>query len=82
MWLRLADCLNSLGDLEGAEAAYRQVVEMAPSHIGARMSLSTLQSHLGKHEEALKALNRGKLLIHLITNLYNMQIMVSKIFQC
>ncbi|XP_078318117.1 general transcription factor 3C polypeptide 3-like isoform X1 [Crassostrea virginica] len=60
VWLRLADCLNSLGDLEGAEAAYRQVVEMAPSHIGARMSLSTLQSHLGKHEEALKALNRDE----------------------
>lgn len=60
MWLRLAECLNSLGELEGAVDAYSKVVEMAPSHIGARMSLSTLQQHLGKHEEALKVLQRGE----------------------
>ncbi|XP_062578498.1 general transcription factor 3C polypeptide 3-like [Saccostrea cucullata] len=60
VWLRLAECLNSLGDLERAEEAYSKVVEMAPSHIGARMSLSTLQQHLGKHEEALKALHRDE----------------------
>lgn len=60
VWLRLAECLNSLGEVERAVNAYSRVVEMAPSHIEARMSLSTLQSQLGKHEEALKALSRGK----------------------
>lgn len=60
VWLRLAECLNSLGEVERAVDAYSRVVEMAPSHIEARMSLSTLQSQLGKHEEALKALSRGK----------------------
>ncbi|XP_048758832.1 general transcription factor 3C polypeptide 3-like isoform X2 [Ostrea edulis] len=60
VWLRLAECLNSLGELEGAVDAYSKVVEMAPSHIGARMSLSTLQQHLGKHEEALKVLQRDE----------------------
>lgn len=60
VWLRLAECLNSLGEVERAVDAYSRVVEMAPSHIEARMCLSTLQSQLGKHEEALKALSRGK----------------------
>lgn len=60
VWLRLAECLNSLGEVERAVDAYSRVVEMAPSHIEARMSLSTLQSQLGKHEEALKALSRDE----------------------
>ena len=32
------------------------MVEMAPQHLGARLSLSTLQQQLGRPESALKAL--------------------------
>ncbi|XP_041359520.1 general transcription factor 3C polypeptide 3-like isoform X2 [Gigantopelta aegis] len=58
VWLRLGECLNSMGDLHGAVAAYTQVVEKAPSHFGGRVSLSALQQQLGKHEEAIQVLSR------------------------
>lgn len=44
VWLRLAECLNSLGEVERAVDAYSRVVEMAPSHIEARMSLPFIYS--------------------------------------
>ncbi|KAL3869972.1 hypothetical protein ACJMK2_042592 [Sinanodonta woodiana] len=59
VWLKYADCLKCLGDADMAVQAYTQVVEMAPGHIGARMSLSALQQQRGKHKEALEALEQG-----------------------
>ncbi|XP_033737271.1 general transcription factor 3C polypeptide 3-like [Pecten maximus] len=61
VWLKMAECLNNLGDLEEAVQAYGNVVEMAPQHVGARMALSSLNQQLGKHEEALMALSQGDL---------------------
>ncbi|KAJ8306506.1 hypothetical protein KUTeg_017051 [Tegillarca granosa] len=58
MWLKFAECLNSLGEFDHAVQAFSRVVELAPAHVGARMSLSTLQQKLGKHEEAIQALSR------------------------
>ncbi|XP_069110259.1 general transcription factor 3C polypeptide 3-like, partial [Argopecten irradians] len=57
VWLKMAECLNNLGELEEAVQAYGNVVEMAPQHVGARMALSSLHQQLGKHEEAIKALS-------------------------
>ncbi|KAJ3584153.1 hypothetical protein NHX12_014649 [Muraenolepis orangiensis] len=56
VWLRHAECLKALGHLEAAADSYTRVVEMAPQHLGARISLSTLQQQLGRPESALKAL--------------------------
>ncbi|XP_053394671.1 general transcription factor 3C polypeptide 3-like [Mercenaria mercenaria] len=56
VWLRYGECLHNLGDLQGSVEAYTRVVELAPSHIGARMSLSAIQQQMGKHDEALELL--------------------------
>ncbi|XP_060072289.1 general transcription factor 3C polypeptide 3-like [Ylistrum balloti] len=58
VWLKMAECLNNLGELEEAVKAYGNVVEMAPQHVGARMALSSLNQQLGKHEEAIMALSQ------------------------
>ncbi|XP_050402015.1 general transcription factor 3C polypeptide 3 isoform X1 [Patella vulgata] len=58
VFLRYAECLNSIGDLQAAVEAYTKVVELAPAHFGARVSLSALQQQLGKHEEAVQILSR------------------------
>jgi general transcription factor 3C polypeptide 3 (transcription factor C subunit 4) len=51
--------LNAVGDLNGAVHAYKWVVVLAPGHLSARVSLSTLQQQLGRPEEALAVLNQG-----------------------
>ncbi|XP_074520254.1 general transcription factor 3C polypeptide 3 [Halichoeres trimaculatus] len=56
VWLRHAECLKALGMMEGAAESYSKVVEMAPQHLEARLSLATLQQQLGRPECALKAL--------------------------
>ncbi|XP_034720097.1 general transcription factor 3C polypeptide 3 isoform X2 [Etheostoma cragini] len=56
VWLRHAECLKALGHMEAAAESYTKVVEMAPQHLEARLSLATLQQHLGRPECALKAL--------------------------
>ncbi|XP_056157326.1 general transcription factor 3C polypeptide 3 [Lampris incognitus] len=56
VWLRHAECLKALGRLEAAADSYTKVVEMAPQHLEARLSLSTLQQQLGRPHCALKAL--------------------------
>lgn len=61
MWLRYGECLNNLGDLHGSVEAYTRVVQLAPSHIGARMSLSAIQQQMGKHDEAVELLQHGKM---------------------
>uniref|UniRef100_A0A7N6ANT8 General transcription factor IIIC, polypeptide 3 n=1 Tax=Anabas testudineus TaxID=64144 RepID=A0A7N6ANT8_ANATE len=56
VWLRHAECLKALGHMEAAADSYTKVVEMAPQHLEARLSLATLQQQLGRPECALKAL--------------------------
>ncbi|XP_026158025.1 general transcription factor 3C polypeptide 3 [Mastacembelus armatus] len=56
VWLRHAECLKALGHMEAAAESYTKVVEMAPQHLEARLSLATLQQQLGRPERALKAL--------------------------
>ena len=60
VWLRYGECLNALGELQNAVQAYKHVVELAPNHLGARVSLSALQQQLGKHDDALRTLTQGK----------------------
>jgi len=60
VWLRYGECLNSLGELTAAVEAYATVVSLAPSHSGARVTLSTLQQQLGRHQEALETLEHGE----------------------
>ena len=59
VWLRYAECLNSLGNIQKAAAAYERVVDMAPNHMSARVSLSLLQQQLGRYDEALNTLQQG-----------------------
>ncbi|KAL6115541.1 gtf3c3 [Pungitius sinensis] len=56
VWLRHAECLKALGHMEAAAQSYTRVVDMAPQHLEARLSLATLQQQLGRPECALKAL--------------------------
>ncbi|XP_063067966.1 general transcription factor 3C polypeptide 3 [Engraulis encrasicolus] len=56
VWLRHAECLKALGHQEAAVHSYYKVVEMAPLHLEARLSLSTLQQQLGRPDEALEVL--------------------------
>ncbi|XP_053328139.1 general transcription factor 3C polypeptide 3 isoform X2 [Spea bombifrons] len=56
VWLRHADCLKALGHMEKAAESYGKVVDMAPLHLDARISLSTLQQQLGQPDKALEAL--------------------------
>ncbi|XP_066544573.1 general transcription factor 3C polypeptide 3 [Amia ocellicauda] len=56
VWLRHAECLKALGHMEVAVESYSKVVAMAPLHLEARLSLSTLQQQLGRPQRALDAL--------------------------
>ncbi|XP_019409856.1 PREDICTED: general transcription factor 3C polypeptide 3 isoform X1 [Crocodylus porosus] len=56
VWLRHAECLKALGYVERAAESYAKVVDLAPLHLDARISLSTLQQQLGRPERALEAL--------------------------
>ncbi|CAG5123569.1 unnamed protein product, partial [Candidula unifasciata] len=59
VWLTFGQCLNALGDLKTATEAYRQVVEMAPGHYTARVTLSSLLQQMGQNEVALDVLSSG-----------------------
>ncbi|XP_033024750.1 general transcription factor 3C polypeptide 3 [Lacerta agilis] len=56
VWLRHAECLKALGYIDRAAESYGKVVDLAPLHLDARISLSTLQQQLGRPEKALEAL--------------------------
>ncbi|KAM6945794.1 general transcription factor 3C polypeptide 3 [Aplochiton taeniatus] len=56
VWLRHAECLKALGHMEVAVRSYGRVVELAPQHLEARLSLSTLEQQLGHPQRALEAL--------------------------
>ncbi|XP_049609404.1 general transcription factor 3C polypeptide 3 [Syngnathus scovelli] len=56
VWLRHAECLKALGEMKAAAESFTKVVELAPQHLEARLSLATLQQQLGRPDCALKAL--------------------------
>ncbi|XP_070564397.1 general transcription factor 3C polypeptide 3-like isoform X2 [Ptychodera flava] len=58
VWLRYAECVNSLGELHLASQCYTKVIELAPSHLEARLALSAIQQQLGHTEEALEVLSQ------------------------
>ena len=59
MWLRYGECLSASGQLPEAVEAFSKVVDLAPNHLGARVSLSALQQQIGQHDEALQVLSGG-----------------------
>jgi general transcription factor 3C polypeptide 3 (transcription factor C subunit 4) len=56
VWLKHAECLHSLDDLESAAVSYGHVVAMAPHHTEARLTLATIYSQLGRTDDALLVL--------------------------
>lgn len=74
MWLKYAECLNANGELQQAVQAYKKVVESAPNHMGARVSLSNLQQQLGRPDEALSILSNGKEIISLKNYLHQWEL--------
>lgn len=59
VWLCYAEVLSSQGKLESASSAFARVVQLAPNHVSARLSLSALQQQFGQTEEALQTLDIG-----------------------
>ncbi|KAJ8040317.1 General transcription factor 3C polypeptide 3 [Holothuria leucospilota] len=57
VWLRFADCLNSLGDLKRAAKAYQKVVAQVPAHLEARLALATIEQQAGRTKSALNLLS-------------------------
>lgn len=58
VWLTLGQCRNALGDLPAATEAYKCVVDMAPGHHEARVTLASLLQQMGQNEKALQVLSR------------------------
>ena len=63
MWLRYGECLSASGQLTEAVEAFSKVVDLAPNHLGARVSLSALQQQIGRHDEALQVLSGGAVVL-------------------
>ncbi|XP_038049643.1 general transcription factor 3C polypeptide 3-like [Patiria miniata] len=59
VWLRYAECLTSLGQLEQSTMAYRQVLQKAPGHLDARIALSSIEQQQGNADVALELLSTG-----------------------
>lgn len=58
VWLRHADCCRAIGLIEDAIVSYRQVVQLAPQHFDARLTLSALLKQLGRSDEAMVVLEQ------------------------
>ncbi|KAK7076939.1 General transcription factor IIIC, polypeptide 3 [Halocaridina rubra] len=58
VWLQYGECLAAIDQMEEAAEAYSQVVQLAPQHAEARLTLSSIQQSLGKLDEALLILNQ------------------------
>ncbi|KAG8224016.1 hypothetical protein J437_LFUL001093 [Ladona fulva] len=56
VWLRKAECLRECSEFEDAVVAYKTVVQLAPGHAEARLSLSEILRRIGRRNEALEAL--------------------------
>lgn len=58
VWLRHADCHRAIEDFDAAIESYRTVVNLAPQHLDARLTLSALLKRKGRDQEALEALEQ------------------------
>lgn len=58
VWLRHADCLRELEKFDMAIDSYKMVVELAPSHMDARLTLASLYKVTNQYEEALETLEQ------------------------
>ena len=56
VWLKHAECLHSLNQLESAAVSYAQVVALAPHHTNAKLTLATIYGQLGRTDDALAVL--------------------------
>ncbi|XP_005101510.1 general transcription factor 3C polypeptide 3 [Aplysia californica] len=59
VWLTYAHCLNALGNIQAAAEAYSKVVDLAPNHYAARVTLSSLQQQMGYNDRALEVLTNA-----------------------
>ncbi|KAK3881600.1 hypothetical protein Pcinc_013982 [Petrolisthes cinctipes] len=57
-WLRFGECLAAVDQMEEAAQAYSKVVQLAPQHAEARLTLSPILQSLGRLDEALLILNQ------------------------
>nr|XP_006815709.1 PREDICTED: general transcription factor 3C polypeptide 3-like [Saccoglossus kowalevskii] len=58
VWLRYAECVNCLGELQLASVCYHKVIKLAPSHLEARLALSAIEQQLGHTDQALQVLSQ------------------------
>ncbi|KAK4321495.1 hypothetical protein Pmani_007691 [Petrolisthes manimaculis] len=59
-WLKFGECLAAVDQMEEAAQAYSKVVQLAPQHAEARLTLSPILQSLGRLDEALLILNQEK----------------------
>ncbi|XP_014270626.1 general transcription factor 3C polypeptide 3 [Halyomorpha halys] len=60
VWLKYAENLKVLGRLEESVKAFYAVLEQAPQHTEARMTLSSLLVQLGRNDEAIVVLTQNE----------------------
>lgn len=60
IWLRMAECLKALNNVEDSIKAYLIVVERAPQLLGARLAVSELLNSLGRRNQALEVLTQDE----------------------
>lgn len=60
VWLKYAENLRALNRLEEAVEAFYTVLEQAPQHVEARMTLGSLLVTLGRADEAIAALTQNE----------------------
>ena len=64
VWLKHAECLHILHELEPAALSYAKVLMLAPHHTETRMTLASLYSQLGMTEDALALLDAGNYIMY------------------
>lgn len=60
VWLKIAECRQSVGLLSEAVNAYYRVLDLAPDQLGVTIELANLCKRLGRTEEAVKLLSGKK----------------------
>ena len=59
VWLKHADCLHHMGDLENAANSYAAVLNSVPQHTEAILKLVEVYIALGRSDDALAILDQG-----------------------
>ncbi len=59
-WYRLGQVRDNLGDLSGAEAAYRRAIEVDPLAVDPRKALASLLADRGRVREAIDLLEKAR----------------------